>query len=119
VAAEARAQFPAAQIFVQRQRLGTAHAVLAAKPAIEQGADDILVIFGDTPLIRPRTLVRLRTALASGAAVAVVGFRPADPVGYGRLLTQGDALVGVVEHVDASESERAITLCNGGLMACR
>jgi len=117
VAAEARSQFPAAQIFVQRQRLGTAHAVLAAKPAIEHGADDILVIFGDTPLIRPRTLERLRSALAGGAAVAVVGFRPADPAGYGRLLTQGDALVGIVEHADASESERAITLCNGGLMA--
>ena len=59
------------------------------KAAIEQGADDILVIFGDTPLIRPQTLKRLRGALADGAAVAVLGFRPADPTGYGRLVTQG------------------------------
>ena len=57
--------------------------------AIERGADDILVIFGDTPLIRPQTLRRLRAALADGAAVAVLGFRPADPTGYGRLVTRG------------------------------
>ena len=77
-------------MFVQTERRGTAHAVLAAKAAIEQGADDILVIFGDTPLIRPQTLEKLRGAIADGAAVAVLGFRPADPTGYGRLVTQGD-----------------------------
>jgi bifunctional UDP-N-acetylglucosamine pyrophosphorylase/glucosamine-1-phosphate N-acetyltransferase len=108
---------PQAQVFVQRERRGTAHAVLAAKAAIEQGADDILVIFGDTPLIRPQTLVKLRAAIAGGAAVAVLGFRPADPTGYGRLVTQGDELISIVEHADASEAERAIALCNGGLMA--
>jgi bifunctional UDP-N-acetylglucosamine pyrophosphorylase/glucosamine-1-phosphate N-acetyltransferase len=75
------------------------------------------VVFGDTPLIRPQMLQRLRSALGDGAAVAVIGFRPADPTGYGRLLTQGAELVGIVEHADASERERAITLCNGGLMA--
>jgi bifunctional UDP-N-acetylglucosamine pyrophosphorylase/glucosamine-1-phosphate N-acetyltransferase len=76
-----------------------------------------LVIFGDTPLIRPQTLATLREALAGGTAVAVLGFRPVDPTGYGRLLTEGDTLVDIVEHADASESERAIGLCNGGLMA--
>ena len=76
----------------RRERRGTAHAVLAAKAAIEQGADDILVIFGDTPLIRPQTLATLRGALADGAAVAVLGFRPADPTGYGRLVTEGGEL---------------------------
>ena len=53
---------------------------LPAFAAIEQGADDILVIFGDTPLIRPQTLEKLRTALAGGAAVAVLGFAMAIPV---------------------------------------
>ena len=77
----------------------------------------MLVVFGDTPLILPQTLAKLRAALADGAAVAVLGFRPADPTGYGRLLTDGDALLAIVEHADASESERAIGLCNGGLMA--
>ena len=60
VAAEARAQMPGAEIFVQRERLGTAHAVLAARAALEKGADDVLVIFGDTPLIKPQTLAKLR-----------------------------------------------------------
>jgi bifunctional UDP-N-acetylglucosamine pyrophosphorylase/glucosamine-1-phosphate N-acetyltransferase len=117
VAAEARAQLADAEIFVQAERRGTAHAVLAARAAIERGADDILVIFGDTPLIRPQTLAMLRSVIADGAAVAVLGFRPADPSGYGRLVTQGDALVGIVEQADASDKERSITLCNGGLMA--
>jgi bifunctional UDP-N-acetylglucosamine pyrophosphorylase/glucosamine-1-phosphate N-acetyltransferase len=117
VAAEARSALPSAQVFVQSERRGTAHAVLAARSAIEQGADDVLVIFGDTPLIQPHTLDRLRQALADGAAVAVLGFKPADPTGYGRLVTRGDDLLSIVEHADATEQERAIALCNGGLMA--
>jgi bifunctional UDP-N-acetylglucosamine pyrophosphorylase/glucosamine-1-phosphate N-acetyltransferase len=117
VATEVRSALPAAQVFVQTERRGTAHAVLAARAAIEQGADDILVIFGDTPLIRPQTLARLREALAAGASVAVLGFKPADPTGYGRLVTQGDELLAIVEHADADEQQRAIPLCNGGLMA--
>ena len=82
VSADARANFAASQVFVQKERRGTAHAVLAAKPAIEQGADDIVVVFGDTPLIQPQTLDKLRGAIAEGAAVAVLGFKPADPTGY-------------------------------------
>jgi bifunctional UDP-N-acetylglucosamine pyrophosphorylase/glucosamine-1-phosphate N-acetyltransferase len=117
VAAEAHAVLPDAQVFVQRERRGTAHAVLAARSAIEHGADDILVVFGDTPLILPQTLDRLRAALAGGAAVAVLGFKPADPAGYGRLVTRGDELLAIVEHADADETQRAIPLCNGGLMA--
>lgn len=117
VATEARAQCPAAKIFVQAERRGTAHAVLAASSAIERGADDILVIFGDTPLIRADTLRKLRAALAEDAAIAVLGFRPADPTGYGRLVTQADELLRIVEHNDTSEAERTIPLCNGGLMA--
>ena len=115
--AEVRAAYPKADIFVQTERRGTAHAVLAARAAIERGVDDVLVIFGDTPLIRAQTLARLRAALADGAAVVVLGFKPTDPTGYGRLVTDGDRLIRVVEHADASDSERAIPLCNGGLMA--
>ncbi len=117
VAAEAKAFVPDAQVFVQNERRGTAHAVLAAKAAIARGADDVLVIFGDTPLIRPQTLSKLRAAVAGGAAVAVLGFRPADPTGYGRLVTEGAALLAIREEADASDAERAIALCNGGLMA--
>ena len=82
---------PGADIYVQSERRGTAHAVLAARQAVARGVDDILVIYGDTPLIRPQTLSRMRAALAKGAAIAVLGFRPGDPSGYGRLvLDQGD-----------------------------
>jgi bifunctional UDP-N-acetylglucosamine pyrophosphorylase/glucosamine-1-phosphate N-acetyltransferase len=117
VAAEARRVAPGVQTFVQTERRGTAHAVLAAREAIQQEVDDVLVIFGDTPLITPETLARLRGALSDGAAVAVLGFRPADPKGYGRLVTQGADLLSIVEDADATDAQRTITLCNGGLMA--
>jgi bifunctional UDP-N-acetylglucosamine pyrophosphorylase/glucosamine-1-phosphate N-acetyltransferase len=117
VAAEARAFAPKAMIFEQKQRRGTAHAVLAARQAIARGADDILVMLADTPLVRPQTLIDLRTALRRGAAVAVLGFRPANPTGYGRLLTRGDELMAIREDRDGTPEERKIALCNGGLMA--
>jgi len=117
VAAEAKRVLPGATCFVQRERRGTAHAALAAKPVIARQPDDILVVYGDTPLIRAATLKRLRAPLAAGAAVAVLAFRPADPAGYGRLITAGDRLIAIREEADASLSERAIGLCNGGMMA--
>ncbi|MGB7260128.1 MAG: bifunctional UDP-N-acetylglucosamine diphosphorylase/glucosamine-1-phosphate N-acetyltransferase GlmU [Pseudolabrys sp.] len=117
VAAEAKRVAANAQIFEQVERRGTAHAVLAAKPAIAHGHGDILVIFGDTPLVRAVTLANLRNALAEGAAVAVLGFKPASPTGYGRLVVKNGELTAIREEVDASPDERRITLCNGGLMA--
>src|SRR5207302_4116535 len=117
VAGEAERAWPGVEIFVQAERRGTAHAVLAAKHAIGRGTDDLLVVFGDTPLIRPQTLARMRDAIAAGAAVAVLGFRPLDPSGYGRLVVEGEALIAIREEPDASAAERAIGLCNGGLTA--
>jgi bifunctional UDP-N-acetylglucosamine pyrophosphorylase/glucosamine-1-phosphate N-acetyltransferase len=117
VADAARRLVPDATIAVQRERRGTAHAVLAARAALEKGADDILVIFGDTPLVSAVDLARLRAPLSQGAALAVAGFRPLDPTGYGRLVMDGNRLVAIREHNDASEEERKIALCNGGLMA--
>jgi bifunctional UDP-N-acetylglucosamine pyrophosphorylase/glucosamine-1-phosphate N-acetyltransferase len=117
VADEVRRIRPDAAIFVQRERLGTAHAALAARAAIARGADDLLVAFGDTPLISSDTFERLRAPLKNGAALAVLGFRAADPTGYGRLLLEGDHLVDIREHADASPEERKITLCNAGVMA--
>src|SRR5690242_8804945 len=119
VAASVAAALPQAAIFVQAERRGTAHAVLAARKAIGVGADDLLIVFADTPLIRPDTLARLRALLTRGAAVAVLGFRPIDPTGYGRLIMQGEQLLAIREEKDASEAERAIGLCNAGLMALR
>ncbi len=117
VTGEAKRLLPGAEPFVQAERRGTAHAVLAAKSAIARQPDDILVIFADTPLIRPQTLVAMRDELTKGAAVVVLGFRPADPTGYGRLVLEAGELVAIREELDASPAERAIGLCNGGLMA--
>lgn len=118
VANVARKIAPGAEVFEQTERLGTAHAVLAARKALERGYDDVLIAFADTPLIRPETFASLRAALAEGAAVAALGFEAADPQGYGRLLLAPDgALVAIREHKDATEAERATKLCNAGLMA--
>jgi bifunctional UDP-N-acetylglucosamine pyrophosphorylase/glucosamine-1-phosphate N-acetyltransferase len=108
---------PDAATFVQPERLGTAHAVLAAREAIVRGADDLLVAFGDTPLISAQTFERLRAPLKNGAALAVLGFKPAEPTGYGRLLVEGGKLRGIREQADATPAERMITLCNAGVMA--
>src|SRR5438876_1017298 len=117
VAAEIARIRPDAATYVQRERLGTAHAVLAAREAIARGADDLLVVFGDTPLISPATFERLRAPLKKGAALAVLGFHAADPTGYGRLLVEGDRLVAIREQAEATPAERAIKLSNAGVMA--
>ena len=117
VSADARRYAPNSQFFEQREQSGTAHAVLAARKALAAAADDILVLFGDTPLVQFDTLLKLRAALAEGAAVVVLGFKPANPQGYGRLVMQGGALVAIREERDATAEERKIGLCNGGLMA--
>jgi bifunctional UDP-N-acetylglucosamine pyrophosphorylase / glucosamine-1-phosphate N-acetyltransferase len=117
VAAEAERVLLGTQCYVQRERRGTAHAVLAARPALERKAQEVVIVYGDTPLIRAETLNRLRAPLAAGAAVAVLGFRPADPSGYGRLVVEGGKLTAIREEADASIAEKAIGLCNGGIMA--
>jgi bifunctional UDP-N-acetylglucosamine pyrophosphorylase/glucosamine-1-phosphate N-acetyltransferase len=101
----------------QKERHGTAHAVLAAREAIAEGFDDLLVLFADTPLTSAQSLMSMRAALAGGADVAVLGFRTTDPAGYGRLVMQDGALVAIREEKDASETERRIDFCNGGIMA--
>lgn len=118
VAAAVRKAAPGAEIFVQTERLGTAHAVLAAREALAREAvDDVIVAFADTPLVDAAAFASLRAPLADGAAVAALGFEAADPHGYGRLVVQGERLVAIREEKDASEEERRIRLCNAGLMA--
>ncbi len=117
VADEVRRSRPDAEIYVQHERLGTAHAVLAAKDAIAKGADDLLIAFGDTPLISAETFARLREPLSQGASLVVLGFGAADPTGYGRLVVEGGQLAAIREQADASDDERKITLCNAGVMA--
>jgi bifunctional UDP-N-acetylglucosamine pyrophosphorylase/glucosamine-1-phosphate N-acetyltransferase len=118
-AAEVNRVYPQAEVFVQRERLGTAHAVLSARGRLAAGADDVIVAYADTPLVTAQTFARLRAPLAEGAAIAVLGFEARDPTGYGRLVREGDRLVAIREERDASAEERAITLSNAGLMALR
>jgi bifunctional UDP-N-acetylglucosamine pyrophosphorylase/glucosamine-1-phosphate N-acetyltransferase len=118
VAAALEGLSPPASFFVQSERLGTAHAVLAARPAISDFEGDVLVLYGDTPLLLPETITKLRGALREGAGLAVLGFEAADPFGYGRLILDGSgALAAIREEKDASEAERGIRLCNSGVMA--
>ncbi len=117
VAAEIAKAAPGAQVFPQAERLGTAHAVLAARAVLADPDDDVVIAFGDTPLITAETFLRLRAPLADGAAVAVLAFESATPAGYGRVLTVGSRVLAIREEKDASPAERAVTLCNAGLMA--
>ncbi|YBV97405.1 bifunctional UDP-N-acetylglucosamine diphosphorylase/glucosamine-1-phosphate N-acetyltransferase GlmU [Phyllobacteriaceae bacterium JZ32] len=103
----------------QKERLGTAHAVLAAREAIARGYDDLLIVFGDTPLIEEAALIEARSQLAEGFDIVVMGFRPADPSGYGRLIEKEGQLVAIREEKDANAEEKRINFCNGGLMALR
>jgi len=110
---------PHATLHEQRERLGTGHAVLAAKAAIAKGAEDVLVLFGDAPLVTPATLVRARKALAGGADMAVVGFRTQSPTGYGRLIEEKGRLVAIVEEKDATAEQKRIGFVNAGIIAFR
>lgn len=103
--------------FLQTERLGTGHAVLTAKEAIGRGYDDILVAYGDVPLITAETLKSARAALAAGNDIAVIGFHTEKPTGYGRLLVENGELIAIREEKDASDEERKVTWCNSGLMA--
>ncbi len=110
-------------VVIQERQLGTADAVMAARDVLadagggSEGAT-VLVLYADTPLIRPATLTRMLEARRAGAAVVVLGFRPDDPAAYGRLmLDDAGALQAIVEYRDADESQRALTLCNSGVMA--
>jgi len=108
---------PAVSSYQQMQRLGTGHAVASAREAVTDAFDDVVVLLGDAPLVRAETIAAARARLADGADVVVVGFRAADPFGYGRLIVDGDQVTAIREHRDASEAERAIDLCNSGIMA--
>ncbi len=113
----AQAVDPAVTVVEQAEQLGTAHAVLQARAALDGAGGDALVLYGDTPFITGDTLQRMADARAQGFAVVVLGFEAADPARYGRLVMAGDRLERIVEFKDATADERAITLCNSGVVA--
>jgi len=107
---------PEVQIAVQSEQLGTAHAVAQAAAALDGFRGDAIVLYGDTPFIRPETLQAMAEA-RSRHAVVVLGFEPAEPGRYGRLVMDGDTLERIVEYKDANAAEREIGLCNSGVIA--
>ncbi len=117
VAAEARGMLPDARAAVQEERLGTGHAVLMAKPALAGFTGTILILYGDVPLITAESLAQL-ARLVDRSGIAVLGFEAQDPHGYGRLLRDAAGrVVAIREELDASPEEKAVTLCNSGIIA--
>ncbi|WP_273760114.1 bifunctional UDP-N-acetylglucosamine diphosphorylase/glucosamine-1-phosphate N-acetyltransferase GlmU [Bartonella sp. ML70XJBT.G] len=106
-----------AMIFEQGERLGTAHAALSARAALQKGVDDVLIVFADTPLIEQNSLQQIRAQLAGGADVVVAGFHALEPTGYGRLVEKNGKLIAIVEEKDASDEEKKLSFCNGGIFA--
>lgn len=120
VARTAAEIFSGTRFFEQSEQLGTAHAVLAAREALQNRDGPVVVLYGDTPLIRPETIAAVMKTLDEGADLAVLGFEAADPAGYGRLITDSDgALSAVREEKDALPEEKSITLCNSGVFGFR
>jgi bifunctional UDP-N-acetylglucosamine pyrophosphorylase/glucosamine-1-phosphate N-acetyltransferase len=115
VAASATAFSEAVDCVVQDPQLGTAHAVAQAAALLADAKGEAIVLYADTPLIREDTL-RAMLEARQRHAVVVLGFHAADPGRYGRLLTEGDDLLAIREYKDASDQERALTLCNSGVI---
>ena len=110
-----------AELAVQAPQLGTGHAVQQAEAALAGFDGDVLILYGDVPFV-PATTMRAmvdRLNAPDGPAVVVLAFEPADAQQYGRVITEGDHVVKMVEHKDATEAERAVRLCNSGLMAAK
>ena len=115
-----------AELAIQEPQLGTGHAVQQAEGALagfakENAGGDVLILYGDVPFVPAATMRAMieRLNAPDAPAVVVLAFEPADPLQYGRVITEGDRVVKMVEHKDASEAERAVRLCNSGLMAAK
>jgi bifunctional UDP-N-acetylglucosamine pyrophosphorylase/glucosamine-1-phosphate N-acetyltransferase len=107
---------------LQAEQLGTAHAVRQAEAALAGFEGDVLILYGDVPLVGASAMRAMVDRLNGDDAPAavVLGFRPADPAAYGRIVADADGRIArMVEYKDASDAERAVTLCNSGLMAVR
>ncbi|HEV7733056.1 MAG TPA: bifunctional UDP-N-acetylglucosamine diphosphorylase/glucosamine-1-phosphate N-acetyltransferase GlmU [Candidatus Binatia bacterium] len=106
---------------VQAEQRGTGHAVRCAAPALDGFDGDVMILYGDAPLIRPATLKRLLDAHRDQQAdITLLTMRFSDPTGYGRIVRESDGRVrGIVEQKDATEAERAITEVNPGFYCVR
>lgn len=111
----------AAELAVQEPQLGTGHAVQQAEKPLAGFEGDVLILYGDVPLVSAETMRRMieRLHAPDAPAVVVLAFEPEDTLRYGRVIAEGDRIVKMVEHKDATDAERAVRLCNSGLMAAR
>jgi bifunctional UDP-N-acetylglucosamine pyrophosphorylase/glucosamine-1-phosphate N-acetyltransferase len=110
-----------AAVVVQEPQLGTGHAVQQAESLLATFQGDVIVLYGDVPLVRAETMALMldRLNAADAPAAVVLGFRPEDALAYGRIAADGDVIVKMVEYKDATLEERGISLCNSGLIAVR
>ena len=110
-----------AELAVQEPQLGTGHAVRQAEGALADFDGDVIILYGDVPFVPPATMRAMidRLGAPDVPAVVVLAFEPDDPLQYGRVITDGDRVVKMVEHKDATDAERAVRLCNSGLMAAK
>ncbi|MDB5682125.1 MAG: glmU [Sphingomonas bacterium] len=111
-----------AEVAIQPEQLGTGHAVQQAETALAGFVGDVLILYGDVPLVTTETMRMMIDRLhgAGDPSVVVLGFRPVDPAAYGRVIADADGRIEkIVEFKDATPEERAVSLCNSGLMAVR
>jgi bifunctional UDP-N-acetylglucosamine pyrophosphorylase/glucosamine-1-phosphate N-acetyltransferase len=110
-----------AELAVQEPQLGTGHAVQQAEAALSGFDGDVLILYGDVPMVPTATMEAMidRLEHPDNPAVVVLGFEPEDTLQYGRIVAEGDRIEWMVEHKDATEKQRQTKLCNSGLMACR
>src|SRR5690606_24243859 len=113
------AMHPDVQHFEQSVARGTAHAAAMARELFSKAQGYIAVVYGDHPLLRCSNFRAVLDRLDAGREVAILRFEPNDPTGYGRFITDGDALLAIREHKDATEDERRIRLCNACILAFR
>ena len=110
------------EVAVQAEQKGTGHAVQQAADALDAYDGPVIILYGDTPFVETSTLRRMLDRLDGdgGPGIVVLASAPADPLRYGRIiLGQGDRIAKMVEYKDATEEERAVRLCNSGMMAVR
>lgn len=110
---------PEVRFFEQTERRGTAHAATMARELWQEVEGHVAVVYGDHPLLRGENFAGIIARLEEGWDAAILGFEPADPTGYGRFITDGDRLLAIREHKDATAREREIGLCNACILAFR
>jgi len=104
------------KVVYQPVQIGTGNAVLMAQEALQPFKGSIMILFGDTPLIKAQTIKRMIDKQAAGADIVTLGFIPADSRRYGRMIVGDDGLERIIEYKEATDAERTIRLCNSGVM---